>query len=303
MAKILHHQYSGRTDAASIKERIHQVIERYEKKESLGKMPVFIGFSSDEGVRRNKGQPGAKEAPFKVREMLSSLSYTGPIYDYGTLIGEENLEESQRLLGRAVEEILISKNFPLIIGGGHETLYGHYLGVRNAFPKAKIAVINLDAHFDIRDEKPSSGTMFYQILTKDKNIDYYVFGIQESSNTRTLFETAKMLNVNYALMEEVRTTNVYEVNLEAIEDSYDIVFGTLCMDSVQESAAPGVSAPNANGFTPSEIHHMVKRLSALDNLVSFDISEVSPTLDVGDRTSRLAASIFHSFLINRESFK
>src|SRR5699024_12055425 len=50
-------------------------------------------------------------------------------------------------------------------------IYGHYLGARKAF-KGKLAIVNLDAHFDLRNERPSSGTMFYQILSSDEQVDY-----------------------------------------------------------------------------------------------------------------------------------
>ena len=60
---------------------------------------------------------------------------------------------------------------PIIFGGGHETAYGHYLGVRKYIGEdASLGIINIDAHFDLRpyDEQPSSGTMFKQILEHDK---------------------------------------------------------------------------------------------------------------------------------------
>jgi formiminoglutamase len=304
MVKREKFSYHGRIDDSAVPERLHQVIKSYDEKSSLNQTaPVFIGFSSDEGVRRNKGRTGAKEGPFKVREMLASLPWTAPIYDYGTLNGTKDLERSQQQLGEAVSEVLSGNGFPLIIGGGHETLYGHYLGVRDRFPQARLAVINFDAHFDLRQDTPSSGTMFHQILTHDKNIDYYVFGIQEGGNTQTLFKTADELNVKYALIEEVIDTDVFANRLEEIAEQYDAVFATLCMDSIKEGDAPGVSAPTANGFAARDIHRLVKKLAGLDSLVSFDISEVSPELDINHMTSRLAASIFHSFLINREFSK
>lgn len=297
MTNLTHYNYSGRTDNPDVKERLHQVIGSFQKEtDNMTGRPVFIGFSSDEGVGRNKGRLGAKEGPFKVREMMASMPCTAQVYDYGTVAGTNNLEASQKNLGDAVFEVLKADGFPLIIGGGHETLYGHYLGVRKAFPDKKMAVVNFDAHFDLRNEDPSSGTMFHQILSNDKNIDYFVYGIQRNGNTKTLFDTADHFNVKYSTIEALRTTNVFSEEMKYIESEYDIVFATLCMDAVKESDAPGVSAPSANGFTSEEIHRYVKHLQSLTNLVSFDISEVSPPLDINDRTSRLAASIFNIFL-------
>lgn len=35
-------------------------------------------------------------------------------------------------------------------GGGHETAFAHGAGVLDAFPQAKVGIINLDAHLDLR---------------------------------------------------------------------------------------------------------------------------------------------------------
>lgn len=304
MTEIKKHDLNGRIDNPDVKERIHQVTHDYDKKESAEPAPVLLGFASDEGVRRNKGRAGAAEGPFKVRDKLAGMPYTGELYDYGTVMGTADLENSQGELGSAVADILNKKDFPLIIGGGHETLYGHYQGVREAHPDAKIAALNFDAHFDLRVEpEATSGTMFYQILTKDADVDYFVLGIQHSGNTGTLFDTADALGVNYASMDDIRDSKKISDYMFKALDNYDYVFATLCMDSVAEYAAPGVSMATPNGFTPVEIHGMIERLAKLDNLISFDISEVAPALDEGDRTSALAASLFHKFLITKDAVK
>ncbi len=301
MKKIEKHHYTGRVDDENTAERLHQVIAPWSEDASPGK-PVFIGFCSEEGVHRNKGRLGAKEGPYAVRKKMASLPYIDPVYDYGSIMGDQDLEGSQESLGEHVGEIFSKGQFPLIIGGGHETLYGHYLGVRRQYPEQKVAVVNLDAHFDIRDETPSSGTMFHQILSEDQNIDYFVFGIQPAGNTKTLFDTADRFGVKYALMEEVRHSDIFESTLAGL-DEYDVVFATLCMDSVQQGVAPGTSAPSPNGFTASEVHDLVAGLAKLPNIVSFDISEVAPTLDIDDRTSGLAASLFHRFMMEKETFR
>lgn len=301
MKELRTHTYNGRVDDPDVHERFHQVVSQW-RGDTKAHKPVFIGFCSDEGVRRNKGRPGAADGPLTVREKMASLPYVDSVYDYGSIMGDEDLEESQASLGEHVDTVLGNSQFPLIIGGGHETLYGHYLGVRTQYPDAKIAVVNLDAHFDMRNERPSSGTMFHQILSEDDNIDYYVFGIQLSGNTQSLFDTAGSFGVKYALMEEVRSTNVYQESLDSLE-SYDVVFATLCMDSVQQGVGPGTSMPTPNGFTAEEVHSMIGSLAKVPNLVSFDISEVAPKLDVDDRTSGLAASLFHRFMRERETFR
>ncbi|MDQ7861898.1 arginase family protein [Peribacillus frigoritolerans] len=47
-------------------------------------------------------------------------------------------------------------------------------------PNAKIGILNIDAHFDLRsyEEITSSGTMFKQILDHDHQVSYLPIGIQ-----------------------------------------------------------------------------------------------------------------------------
>src|SRR5690625_7648101 len=63
-------------------------------------------------------------------------------------------------------------------------------------------VLNLDAHFDLREEeRPTSGTPFAQIAAAEREagraLDYAVLGIAESSNTAVLFERARALGVRW----------------------------------------------------------------------------------------------------------
>src|SRR5699024_10023718 len=98
-------------------------------------------------------------------------------------------------------------------------IYGHYLGARKAF-KGKLAIVNLDAHFDLRNERPSSGTMFYQILSSDEQVDYYCLGLQPQGNTQTLYDTADEFNVKYHSIDEVRQTDAVNEVIDALSD-YD----------------------------------------------------------------------------------
>src|SRR5262249_8765321 len=75
------------------------------------------------------------------------------------------LEESQQALGEVVAAILVSGSIPIVLGGGHETAYGHYLGYVAA--SLSVGTLNLDAHLDVRpwtDGRGHSGSPFRQAL-------------------------------------------------------------------------------------------------------------------------------------------
>ena len=189
-------------------------------------------------------------------------------------------------LGEAVTAILSNGAKPIILGGGHETLYGHYLGVREAIGKdATLGIVNIDAHFDLRpyDEQPSSGTMFRQILESDPNARYFVAGIQRYGNTQELFDRADLLGVTYEyedLMIHGHLENLMAA-LEDFMDQHDAVMLTLCTDVVNAAFAPGVSAPSPFGLDPSTVRAIIRKVAGHEKTRSFDICEVNPALDEG----------------------
>ena len=83
---------------------------------------AFVGFCSDKGVARNKGRTGTALAPDFVRGQMSNLPCTFSqevkLFDAGDIVCDEiSLEEGQRELGLAVEEILRRRLFPIVLGG------------------------------------------------------------------------------------------------------------------------------------------------------------------------------------------
>ncbi len=274
--------------------RYHQVIQ-CEPHENPGRIGL-IGFACDEGVRRNLGQTGAKEAPNALRKQLSSLpwrhsQYQNMLTDWGDIICEgQNLEQAQQQLGDKVSDML-QHGQVIILGGGHETLYGQYLGVRKAAgPDASIGMLNVDAHFDLRayDDQPSSGTMFKQILDEDRNAHYFVCGIQKFGNTTALFHTADQYGVDYFLEEQLDTAEFHSA-LDEFIGKHDVLILTLCMDVLSAAEAPGVSAPSPFGLSALQVRKLLRKIASTNKMTSFSICEVNPRLDVNNQTAKLGA--------------
>lgn len=281
--------------------RYHQIVQVRTVHEELANQEnsiALMSFHCDEGVRRNLGRIGAAEGPKAIKSALASIPWrlgnkqfvdVGAVHCEGT-----KLENAQQELGENVSKLLQKGDDTIILGGGHETLYGDYLGVRAAVgPDKKLGIINIDAHFDLRkyDSKPSSGTMFHQILTEDKQANYMVLGIQEFGNTTELFERANQLGVHYVLDEELiaMDTLVLDTMISDFIAKQDIVILTLCMDVLAASAAPGVSAPSPFGLQPTFVRQLIKLVTKHEKVKSFDICEVNPALDIHHCTAKLAA--------------
>ncbi len=306
-------QWKGRIDSTTNTSsfRLHQKVTRIpinDVSASNHQQAGIVGFICDEGVRRNQGRVGAANGPNALRESLASLPWTfegdQQIVDVGNILCLNHaLEDAQRELGEIIEILRKKKMKCIVLGGGHETLYGHYLGVRAALQHdAKIGIINIDAHFDLRpyDEQPSSGTMFRQILEQDPNVNYFVLGIQRYGNTQELFDKARELQVKYVLEEDLTRESKPQImnDLQQFMDSHDTILLTLCMDVLNAAVAPGVSAPSPFGLDPTFVRTLIQQVTSHPNTQSFDICEVNPLLDENGRTVKLGAYFVYEALNN-----
>ena len=163
----------------------------------------------------------------------------------------------------------------------------------------KLGIINIDAHFDMRDDEfASSGTMFKQILDQDENTNYLCLGIQKLGNTKLLFDNAHKHDITYMFEEEV---SQYDLSFDVINTFFkkcDYVILTLCTDSITSTAAPGVSAPSPFGLELKTVRKLIRHIISNDNLLSFDISEVNPLVDENNKTTQLAALLISDVMQN-----
>lgn len=296
--------WTGRTDHTERRSsfRYHQIVEITDLdtlQAAKDRTVAIIGFECEEGVRRNQGRLGAAQAPNAIRQALASLPWKVDegkrMIDVGNIACQnDELEAAQEELGQAVAAIFSKSMTPIILGGGHETLYGHYAGVRKHIGKdASLGIINIDAHFDLRsyEIQPSSGTMFRQILEHDKNSSYFVLGIQRFGNTQELFDKADELGARFILEEDIDDARMDVIILQVNEfiEKHDHVMLTLCTDVLNAAFAPGVSAPSPFGLTPMVVRTLIRTVAAHKKTLSFDICEVNPVLDENGRTVKLGA--------------
>ena len=268
---------------------------------------VLHGFAVDEGVKRNKGNIGAKDAPDVIRKNMANFPVVNANFclkDFGNIKCENgNLEEAQNLLGEKVKIVLEKGAKSIVLGGGHEVMFAHYSGIRKAFPEKKIGIINIDAHFDNREINPkigaSSGTGFWQIAQTEKIHSLHI-GIQKNSNTLKLFDTAHQFGMKYILAEELFFENLPYISekIDQFINEADLLYITICMDVFNASIAPGVSAAAYNGiFADAAFMHFYKHLLKSEKLIALDVAEVNPKIDINDRTARLSASLINEWFI------
>ncbi len=301
--------WQGRLDGEELlHHRIFQRVRQETDYDAVSKGDfVLHGFAVDEGVQRNKGREGAKDAPDIIRKNMSNFPVILPdfsLLDFGNMSCEGgNLEQAQADLAKKVSKVLLKGARSLVLGGGHEVMYGHYLGLKTAFPEQKVGIINIDAHFDNRMPEQgigaSSGTGFWQVA-QEGDIHSLHIGIQRNSNTLKLFDTAHQYGMKYILADELFFENLPSVyqRINDLFDSVDVVYLTICMDVFNASIAPGVSAASYNGiFTDAAFMHFYRHILKQEKLVALDVAEVNFLYDIQDRTARLAASLVNEWLM------
>lgn len=269
----------------------------------------ILGFECDWGIEQNKGRVGAANGPKSIRKELSKLPCDFPkevkIFDCGNIYVQGiTLEEGQKCLGEAVKKIIDLNMQPILLGGGHETAFGHYQGLFDKYAKNdKMGIINFDAHLDCRpyDENgASSGTMFRQIHDQNQaeglKFNYLPIGIQKHSNTVSLFKFVEEANVDYILAKDIVNGQIYKIfdRIDKFTRKLDSVYVTICSDVFSSAYAPGVSAPQPLGMDPEVVIIILKHILQTGKVVSFDIAEVSPRYDKDNATASLAAVLIYS---------
>lgn len=259
---------------------------------------ALVGFPTDEGVRRNGGRPGAAAAPAEIRRWLGRMvpdARAGQAFvdlieqtrDLGDLpVGE--LARDQERLGTLVAEQLAAGAFVIVLGGGHETAYGHFLGYVRA--ERPVSIINWDAHTDVRplrNEQGHSGSPFRQALEHPSGLcrGYQVAGL--------LPQSAAAAHLAFVAERGGRAIWRDELTPAAIGKLYDQAAGptlvTFDIDAVDQSQAPGASAPAAGGMNSDLWLAAAYQAGQCAHVTSCDVVEVNPNYDRDGQTARLAA--------------
>lgn len=298
--------WSGRSDGPGAEHlRWHQQVS---PATDLDSAVALIGFSSDAGVRRNRGRPGAADGPAALRAALAPLAIheQRQLVDAGDVVLHgDDLEAGQERLALAVSAALDAGALPLVLGGGHETAYGTGGGILrhlHAEPATRLGILNLDAHFDLRSEpRRTSGTPFLDLATDMRGLGrefhYAVLGVSRPNNTVALFNKAHELGVD-CLLDEHCAPRAARDFVAAFLERIDVLYLSIDLDVLPASVAPGVSAPAGFGVAFETIHAVCAQVAASGKLLAADVVELNPAYDIDARTARSAARLIFTLALS-----
>jgi formiminoglutamase len=279
-------------------EKVKSGIEEY-----LGSQIIILGSPQDEGVIRNKGRAGAKEAPDKIRESFYKLVVTEKInslkiFDLGNVKVAGSLEEIHARQEEVVYQILKDNKKIIILGGGNDISYPDCKALSRF--NNNLLTFNFDSHFDVRlNEQRNSGTPYRMLLNEGliKPKYFYEIGIKRFAVSINHKKFLEDLGCNIFYFDDVRKRGLKKLIKEILNTRKNkSLFWGFDMDSANAAIAPGVSAPNPIGFSSGEVTQIAEAAGKDKRTKIFEISEVNPGYDVDNRTSKLAAIIMWHFL-------
>jgi arginase len=230
----------------------------------------------------------------------------------------EEISETCKGVAEMVRKTLDEDLFPLVLGGDHSIAVGTTAGVVAHFQKEtkRVGMIWLDAHGDMNTPEtspsgnvhgmPLASIMGYgppeltelagvKPMIEPRNVA--LVGVRElDAKERRLMKES---GVHVFTMRDVDERGMREVMTEALRFAGDDTAGvavSLDMDFVDPSDAPGVGTPVRGGVTYREAHLALEMIADSRSMVSFELVEINPVIDLHNTTAILGVELVLSGL-------
>ena len=267
------------------------------------------------------GWPGSRYAPERVRQRAGWINMRikdGRIYQLetdtihevgeGLLVDRGDVEISRDTVATfaatsaAVASSLRAGRCPIVIGGDDSLLFPVARGVHDTLP-GRIGIIHFDAHLDLLDESPGQGRLSQSsgmrraieldriaptdcIQLCERHFNFPASGAFKKQHGLVHLSAREVLRLGVAATVERALHHTRAA---------DHIFLSFDIDSIDPAFAPGAGAHEPGGITSAQALEMVELLAPHCDAMA--ITEVNPTVDLGDMTSTLAAYLAFTFAL------
>jgi arginase len=296
---------------------------------------AVIGAPMDLGA----GRRGVDMGPSAIRlanlnSRLAALKYE--VEDRGNVavdqpetapVGSETarylpqIARTNRRLATIVEEAAATGSMPLVLGGDHSAAIGTVSGVSRQMRRLKqrLGLIWVDAHADMNTPEtspsgnvhgmplacliglgPAELTGLYSYAPKVEARNVALVGIRDVDQLEK--PHVRGSGVRAFTMRDIDERGLRAVMREAIQIATEGTSGfhlSLDMDVVDPEYAPGVGTPVSGGLTYRESHLAMEIVNDSGVMVSMEVVEVNPVLDIANRTALLAVELVMSAMGKR----
>jgi arginase len=219
-------------------------------------------------------------------------------------------------LANMVLEIHEDGRTPLVLGGDHSIAVGTVSGVAESFRRhgKKLGLMWFDAHADFNTPEispsgnvhgmpmasimgygPAELTHIFGFSPKIQPEHAVMIGIREVDPEERLL--VKKSGVRVFTMKEIDRRGIGSVMEEALSivtkgtDGYAV---TLDADFLDPDESPGVATPVRGGANYREAHLAMEMVADSKKMVSFEITEINPILDVQNKTAHFGMELILS---------
>jgi arginase len=292
----------------------------------------IIGVPMDLGASRRGVDMGP--SALRVAGLQTRLKQIGRLVeDIGNIsvrqpeeqhYGEKNAKYLEEIaatckdVAEIVRKALDEDMIPLVLGGDHSIAVGTAAGVAAHFRKEskRAGLIWLDAHGDTNTPEsspsgnvhgmPLAAIMGYgpaelvdlagvKPMIEPRNVA--LVGVRDlDSKERKLIKES---GAHIFTMRDIDERGMREVMADALRFAGDDTAGvaiSLDMDFVDPIDAPGVGTPVRGGVTYREAHLALEMIADTKSLVSFELVEINPVIDLHNTTALLGVELILSGL-------
>jgi arginase len=292
----------------------------------------IIGVPMDLGASRRGVDMGPSAV--RVAGLHSRLKHLGrQVEDIGNIAvkqpeeqhyGEKNakyldeISETCKGLAEITRKTLDEDLVPLVLGGDHSIAIGTTAGAAEHFHKKskRIGLIWLDAHGDMNTPESSpSGNVHGMPLASI--MGYGPPELTELAGVKPMVEPRSVVlvgirdldakerrlvkesGVHVFTMRDIDERGMREVMADALRFAIDDTAGvavSLDMDFVDPTDAPGVGTPVRGGVTYREAHLALEMIADSRAMISFELVEINPVIDLHNTTATLGVELVLSGL-------
>ena len=245
-------------------------------------------------------RPGARFGPPAIRRASWGIETYSPylkkdltevsLHDMGDLelaLGDK--KEAFRWIRKALQKILRSRKFPILLGGDHLITLPVIEEVLRIYPDLRL--IHIDAHADLRKdylgETLSHSTVMRNILNGLGRGRLFQIGVR--SGTQEEFKWAKEIKSTVSMSGPSLKNLVGRLRGKPVYISLDL-------DVIDPSLLPGVGTPEPGGLTFREFLSLIQSLQPL-RVIGFDVVELTPDYDPTQVSAVTASVILREMIL------
>ena len=192
---------------------------------------------------------------------------------------------------------------PIVLGGGHETAFGHFLGYAAAHRRSASSISTPTSTFGPATATTATAARRFARPWSIRPAAAGARTMSASVPSRTasagpiwLYAREHGCVVRWAGKVRDHLAEVFGKERDRLAAAGSAVYLSIDADVVRASDVPGVSAPNPLGLSGAEVVALARLAGQSPAVASLDVVEINPRHDRDGQSARWAALVVWNFL-------